>query len=482
MYDPVNFEVASIVDSKSTISTITAMGEEININTSLWHRNQQQSDILLRYLAIPLRENEHSVWLGVDNLENISAYETFTFLTGKIIEPILLTTTALKDLLQQLNHQMVAGNNSAENLYLFEAVNEEDSDDSIDHDNPNEPITALLNQVFEQAQQKQVSDIHLEGNGEKYQIRFRIDGVLHIQKRISRTTGIRLISRLKILAKLDISETRLPQDGQFLFKTNWGDQLEFRIATMPTPTGEKVVLRMQKNSPIKGNFAQLGMSDEQVCHLNKVLTQPQGLILVTGPTGSGKSITLYTVLDKLNSEHKHILTAEDPIEIKLTGIIQTQVNPAINLTFANLLRSFLRLDPDIIMLGEIRDQESAEMAIRASQTGHLVLSTLHTNDATSAIVRLQQFGIQPHEIEKSLLLVIAQRLVRLTCPQCRGRGTECNCQDGYRGRVGIYQFLSWQNQQPHLDFPNLHASAELKVNSRLTDHKEIERVLGCKLD
>ncbi|MFC2553626.1 MAG: GspE/PulE family protein, partial [Rodentibacter sp.] len=215
----------------------------------------------------------------------------------------------------------------------------------------------------------------------------------------------------------------------------------------------------------------------------QALSQPQGLILVTGPTGSGKSISLYTALQWLNTPDKHIMTAEDPIEIELDGIIQSQINPQIGLDFSRLLRSFLRQDPDIIMLGEIRDEESAAMALRAAQTGHLVLSTLHTNDAISAISRLQQLGIKQHEIESSLLLVIAQRLVRKRCRKCRQSSDvpfiqACDCHQGYHGRIGVYQFLHWQQNGYQTDFDNLRQSGLEKVKQGVTDEAEIHRVLG----
>ena len=309
----------------------------------------------------------------------------------------------------------------------------------------------------------------------------RIDGVLQPQPIISKSLANRVISRLKLLAKLDISETRLPQDGRFQFKTTFSDILDFRLSTLPTHWGEKAVLRLQQNKPVQLSFAELGMTQNQQNQFQHALGQPQGLILVTGPTGSGKSISLYTALQWLNTPDKHIMTAEDPVEIELEGIIQTQVNPQIGLDFSRLLRTFLRQDPDIIMLGEIRDEESALMALRAAQTGHLVLSTLHTNDALSAISRLQQLGIQSHEIENSLLLVIAQRLVRKRCLKCSQHFSEsCDCHQGYQGRIGVYQFLQCENNCYQTDFDSLYQSALEKVKDNITDLDEIQRVLGKK--
>ena len=313
-------------------------------------------------------------------------------------------------------------------------------------------------------------------------IRLRIDGVLQLYKTLPTHFSSRLLSRLKLLAKLDISENRLPQDGQFSFTTELNEILDFRVSTLPVQYGEKMVLRLQKNKPTHLDFLSLGFTQAQQEKLLNALKQPQGMILVTGPTGSGKSITLYSALNYLNQSDKHILTAEDPIEIEIEGLIQTQVNHAIQLDFSRLLRTFLRQDPDIIMLGEIRDEESAEIALRAAQTGHLVLSTLHTNDAPSAIERLNQLGIKDYEIKNSLLLVIAQRLVRLICPKCKGKGCQ-ECYQGYKGRIGVFQLFSrvaeqFEKSTACLDYPTLQESAKHKLAENLTDLHEIERVFG----
>ncbi|MFZ7188233.1 GspE/PulE family protein [Avibacterium avium] len=451
-----------------------ADGKQIKIPPHLWEKNRQQKDLLLRYFALPVKEEDHCLWLAIDDLKNLSACETFAFMTGKLIEPVLIDSNELKRILKDLSPQ-VAEDSPILNFYI-------PKNDALpletESENPDEPVIQLLNQIFEQALQKNASDIHIEPQSETLQLRFRVDGVLQCQPTLSEGLAQRIISRLKLLARLDISETRLPQDGRFQFKTHFADVLDFRLSTLPTTYGEKAVLRLQKNKPISLDFTQLGMTETQQRTLQQALSQPQGLILVTGPTGSGKSITLYTALDWLNDTEKHILTAEDPIEITVPGVIQTQINPQIGLDFNRLLRTFLRQDPDIIMLGEIRDSESASIALRAAQTGHLVLSTLHTNDAPSAIARLKQLGIAQYEIENSLLLVIAQRLIRKKCTH----QMPCNCHQGYAGRCGIYQFLQphFENQQfsYQLDFPTLKASGLQKVQQNITDLAELERVLG----
>ena len=459
---------------------VTALnGQLFEIDPQLWQKNRSQQQLLLRYLALPLCENEQTLWLGVDSLTNLSACETFSFLCGKIVEPVLLNPQELKNLLQELVPQT-----QVEEHPLFYSQ----TPDRPIEQKSDEPVIQLLDGIFERALAKQASDIHLEPQSDALQVRFRVDGVLQAQPPISLALATRLSSRLKLLAKLDISETRLPQDGRFHFKTTFSDLLDFRLSTLPTHLGEKAVLRLQQNKPVQLSFAELGMNLTQQETFRQALSQPQGLILVTGPTGSGKSISLYTALQWLNRPEKHIMTAEDPIEIELNGIIQTQINPQIGLDFSRLLRTFLRQDPDIIMLGEIRDEESAAMALRAAQTGHLVLSTLHTNDAPSAASRLLQLGIQQHEIDSSLLLIIAQRLVRKKCQKC-GRNSmdfqpvqTCDCHQGYKGRIGVYQFLQPQLQdQQYLystDFPSLYAAAQSYIQQGITDTAEVARVLG----
>ena len=444
------------------------------ISEHQWQKNCEEKTILLRYLAIPVKEDKKKLWLAIDDLNNLTAYEIFSFIAHKEIEPILISTEELKYLLNELSPKKDIIYETTEIIY-----SENNQQVELDH---NDPVIHLLDELFNYCLQKNVSDIHLEPQKNRFMIRLRVDGVLHIYKTLSLNLASRIISRLKILAKLDISETRLPQDGQFHFKTKISDTLDFRVSTLPTHFGEKIVLRLQKNKPIDLDFLELGFNQNQKTILLDALNQPQGLILVTGPTGSGKSITLYSALSYLNQSEKHILTAEDPIEIEIEGIIQTQVDRGIGLDFSQLLRTFLRQDPDIIMFGEIRDEESAQMALRASQTGHLVLSTLHTNDALSAVERLLQLGIKEFELRNSLQLVIAQRLVRKICTHCQSNGCE-HCYQGYKGRIGVYQLLSkngkeFEKSTACLDFSTLAESAMQKYQENKTNLSEIQRVLG----
>ncbi len=447
------------------------------ISEERWQKNREDNQLLLRYLAIPVKEDDKTLWLALDDENNLNACEIFSFLTHKKIEPVLISSDELKYLLNELSESNGIDNQIDEpQIHLY---HQKKNEELIDYQ---DPIIQLLENIFKYSLQKNVSDIHIEPQQDILVIRLRIDGVLHIYKTISLNIANRIISRIKLLAKLDISETRLPQDGQFYFKTQVNDRLDFRVSTLPTHYGEKIVLRLQKNTPTTLDFLDLGFNQQQKEIFTTALKKPQGLILVTGPTGSGKSITLYSALNYLNQTDKHILTAEDPIEVVIEGIIQTQVNHQIGIDFSQLLRTFLRQDPDIIMLGEIRDKESAEIALRAAQTGHLVLSTLHTNDAPSAIERLLQLGIKEYEIKHSLLLVIAQRLVRKLCLNCQGEGCK-HCFNGYKGRIGIFQSLSknaktFEKETAYLDFSSLYESAKQKVEQSQTNLEEIERVVG----
>lgn len=320
----------------------------------------------------------------------------------------------------------------------------------------------LLNQLFGQALAQRASDIHIEPAPEALRIRLRIDGVLHPRPDLPATIGAPLVARLKVLGSLDIAERRLPQDGQFSVEVN-GSTLSLRIATLPCRGGEKVVLRVLQQVEQALDIGKLGLLPDQLQAFRGALAQPQGLILVTGPTGSGKTVSLYSALQALNRPEVNICSVEDPVEIPLAGINQTQINVRAGLTFQSVLRALLRQDPDIIMVGEIRDAETAEIAIKAAQTGHLVLSTLHTNSTSETLVRLQQMGIARWMISSGLLIVVAQRLVRRLCPWCqqqrgetaglpknlwprplpRWRAPGCErCCGGFSGRLALFEVLA----------------------------------------
>lgn len=324
------------------------------------------------------------------------------------------------------------------------------------------PIIRLLNSLLAKAIQMNASDIHFEVFKHKFIVRFRIDGVLHEVHQLPKNISVLLISRIKVMAKLDIAEKKIPQDGRINLKIA-GREIDVRVSVLPSSHGERAVLRILDKRQAKLELEHLGAQPEIIETLNRLISEPHGIVLVTGPTGSGKTTTLYAAINKLNSLERNILTVEDPIEYDLSGIGQTQVNPKVGMTFAKGLRAILRQDPDVIMVGEIRDQETANTSIEASLTGHLVFSTLHTNNAIGAIIRLRDMGIQPFLLSSSLLGVVAQRLVRRLCDVCKQsyqpdasekawlgdysgiiykpKGCdECN-HFGYKGRVGIYEII-----------------------------------------
>ena len=313
------------------------------------------------------------------------------------------------------------------------------------------PIIRMINALLTQASREQASDIHIEVFEQISVVRFRVDGTLRDVVRPKKALHGALISRIKIMAQLDIAEKRLPQDGRITLRVG-GRPIDVRVSTLPTGHGERAVLRLLDKEAGRLDLAKLGMAADTLGNFDELVKQPHGIVLVTGPTGSGKTTTLYAAMSRLEATTTNIMTVEDPIEYELDGIGQTQVNPKIDMTFAKALRAILRQDPDVIMIGEIRDLETAQIAVQASLTGHLVLATLHTNDAVSAITRLIDMGIEPFLLASSLLGVLAQRLVRCLCPHCRVEKPELgpgwhpvgceHCRNtGYQGRTGLYELL-----------------------------------------
>lgn len=375
--------------------------------------------------------------------------------------------------------------------------------------------TAFLDHTLQQALTLRASDIHFEPGESDFRIRLRVDGVLHSLPPVSPSMANTLVARLKVLGNLDIAERRLPQDGQFTV-TLGGKAISFRIATLPCRYGEKVVLRLLHQVSQALDLRQLGMLPEQLAQFQTALSKPQGLLLVTGPTGSGKTVTLYSALQSRNRVEVNICSVEDPIEIPLAGLNQTQINPRAGLSFQSVLRALLRQDPDIVMVGEIRDGETAEIAIKASQTGHLVLSTLHTNSTSETLTRIQQMGVAPWMLASALTLVVAQRLVRKLCPHCRSKtpgdtlipislwprplplwqSTGCDqCYHGFYGRVALFEVLpvnkalrhaiaagdaasDIQRKARQAGMTTLFESGCLAVEQGLTTQEELLRVLG----
>lgn len=350
-----------------------------------------------------------------------------------------------------------------ESLDLFDLIQELPKPEDLLERQDDAPIIRLLNALLSEAIKEGASDVHIETFEDRVMVRFRVDGVLREVLEPQRVLAPLIVSRIKVMAKLDIAEKRLPQDGRITLRIG-GRAVDVRVSTMPTSHGERVVLRLLDKQSARLDLAQLGMDPKTLSLMQKLIALPHGIILVTGPTGSGKTTTLYAALTALNSYTRNILTVEDPIEYDLTGIGQTQVNHKVNMTFAKGLRAILRQDPDVVMVGEIRDLETAQIAIQASLTGHLVLSTLHTNSAIGAITRLDDMGIEPFLLSSSLVGVLAQRLVRILCPHCKrelpATSAEANtlgvesaliyhpvgctlCKNsGYSGRTGVYELIA----------------------------------------
>ncbi|MBB3103246.1 type II secretion system ATPase GspE [Azomonas macrocytogenes] len=378
------------------------------------------------------------------------------------------------------------------------------------------PIIRLINAILGEAINENASDIHIETFEKRLVVRFRIDGILREIVQPKRELAALLVSRIKVMARLDIAEKRVPQDGRISLRVG-GREVDIRVSTLPSANGERVVLRLLDKQAGRLTLGHLGMSDTDRSRLQEAVVKPHGIILVTGPTGSGKTTTLYASLTTLNDRSRNILTVEDPIEYHLEGIGQTQVNPKVDMTFARGLRAILRQDPDVVMVGEIRDQETADMAVQASLTGHLVLSTLHTNSAIGAVTRLVDMGVEPFLISSSLLAVLAQRLVRVLCNDCKrpyvadaaecallgvdpvaaptlyhAEGCDACRQLGYRGRTGIYELvliddtlrsmihtrLSEQEMIRHARLlgPSIRADGMRKVREGATTLEEVLRV------
>ena len=340
------------------------------------------------------------------------------------------------------------------------------------------PIIRLLNALLTQAAKEGASDIHIEPYERHSSVRFRIDGTLREVVQPHRGLHAALISRLKIMADLDIAEKRLPQDGRISLRLGQR-AIDVRVSTLAGAHGERAVLRLLDKSESRLSLASVGMGGQTLTRFGRLIEQPHGIILVTGPTGSGKTTTLYSALQTLDAQTQNILTVEDPIEYELPGVGQTQVNPKIDLTFAKALRAILRQDPDVIMIGEIRDFETAQIAIQASLTGHLVLATLHTNDACSAVTRLMDMGVEPFLLSSSLLGALAQRLVRRVCPVCSAKGCESCHQTGYQGRTGIFELLSVDAHMREL-IHNQASEAELK-RAALSGGMQLMREDGQRL-
>lgn len=396
-------------------------------------------ELMQRHRVAPLKREHNTLFLGMTNITDQGAIAAISFHTGLHIRPRHITEEKLTSLINAINE------NSAQSILYTQLTNTLSKIPGIKEkpvalEQEDEPVTEFVTELIKDAINKKISDIHIEPYETYCRIRYRCDGLLLEAAHIPLHLFERISTRLKIMAQINIAESRLPQDGRI--QLHWCKQIELRVSTCPTVFGEKIVLRLLSNQITSLNISALGLTESQQALLLSKLHAPQGLILVTGPTGSGKTITLYSTLHYLNHVEKNILSVEDPVEIELAGINQINTNEKIGLTFASVLRTFLRQDPDIIMVGEIRDLETAKIAMQAAQTGHLVLSTLHANSAAETLNRLQVMGIDTYHLISSLSLIVAQRLIRKICLHCKNETTDCNhCYQGYQGRTGLFELL-----------------------------------------
>src|SRR5271170_6812938 len=445
------------------------------VNTDLEAIRLVSDKLLARHRVLPLFRRGKRLFLAVADPTNLHAIDEVKFQSSLAIEAIVVEDDklqkAIDKALEQVDNQMSALNDEADmDLDSLEvSAGDDELDDKIGRDDVEDaPIVRFVNKVMIDAIRRGASDIHFEPFEKMYRVRLRMDGVLKEIAQPPVQLAQKLSARLKVMSRLDIAERRVPQDGRIKMKLSKNRAIDFRVSTCPTLFGEKIVLRILDPAQASLGIDSLGYEPFQRELYTKYLAKPQGMSLVTGPTGSGKTVSLYTGLNILNREDTNISTAEDPAEINLPGVNQVNVNNKVGLTFAAAMRAFLRQDPDVIMVGEIRDLETAEIAIKAAQTGHLVMSTLHTNDAPQTLTRMVDMGVKPYAIATSVSLIIAQRLARRLCSTCKQRidvpaealrkeGFEeadiaagiqifgpkgcTNCTEGYKGRVGIYQVM-----------------------------------------
>ncbi len=430
------------------------------------------TDLVNKYLTIPINRVGSTLIVATCDPTNISAIDDIKFITGYNVEIVVASETMIKETIEKLfdSSSMLEDVLSTFDDSELELVQEEEdlNVSELKKETEDAPVIRLVNHILVDAIRKGASDIHLEPYEKMFRVRYRIDGVLYEVMKPPMKLKNAITSRVKIMSELDIAERRLPQDGRIKMKISKDKTMDFRVSVLPTLFGEKIVLRLLDQSNLQLDMTKLGFEEKPLEQVKEAIYQPYGMVLVTGPTGSGKTTTLYSAISELNKTSDNIMTAEDPVEFNLQGVNQVQIREKINLTFASALRSFLRQDPDIILVGEMRDLETAEISIKAALTGHLVLSTLHTNDAPSTITRLINMGVEPFLIVSSLNLVLAQRLARKLCPSCKepedipvkaliqsgmkeevaaeavcysGRGcNECN-NTGYKGRIALYEVM-----------------------------------------
>ncbi|WP_341936319.1 type IV-A pilus assembly ATPase PilB [Marinimicrobium sp. C2-29] len=501
-----------------------------SLNTEMMPSKLVDQKLIQKHHTLPVVKRGNRLFLAVADPTNLHALDEIKFNTGLNTDPILVEAdklaTAIDRYLNAQDESMGDALGSLDDEALdgleMEGGETEAPKDEGAKEEDEAPIVRFINKILLDAIKKGASDIHFEPYEKTYRVRFRTDGILEEMAKPPTNLATRLAARLKVMSQMDISERRVPQDGRIKMKISKNRAIDFRVNTLPTLFGEKVVLRILDPGSARMGIDALGYEDVQKKLFMDALNQPQGMILVTGPTGSGKTVSLYTGLNILNTSERNISTAEDPVEINLEGINQVQVNARVGLTFAESLRSFLRQDPDIVMVGEIRDLETAEISIKAAQTGHLVLSTLHTNSAPETLTRLLNMGVPAFNVATSVSLIIAQRLARRLCKSCKKPATDipdeilteegfdeigiprnelelyhpvgcAQCTKGYKGRVGVYEVvritptiaslimeggnsIQIAKAAREAGFNNLRTSALRKAAQGLTSLEEANRV------
>ncbi len=487
-------------------------------------------NVAMKHMVIPVNRAGATLIVAMSDPSNIFAIDELKFLTQYNIEPVVASEGAIDEAIERYYNkgpdlsEMLEEFGTGLDDVDFEMGSGEDMN-VVDLENQagEAPVVKLCNAILLSAIKKGASDIHIEPYEKSFRVRFRIDGILHEEMRPPLRMRNAMTSRLKIMSSLDIAERRLPQDGRIKLKIGKNKEMDFRVSVLPGLFGEKIVLRLLDKSNLQLDMTKLGFEDEPLRHFKEAISKPYGMVLVTGPTGSGKTTTLYSGLSELNKVTTNISTAEDPVEFNLGGINQVQMHEEIGLNFAAALRSFLRQDPDIIMVGEIRDFETAEIAVKAALTGHLVLSTLHTNDAPSTVQRLLNMGVEPFLVASSVNVIVAQRLARRICSDCKVpaekhpealgklgmtadqlatiqpmRGAGCGtCGDtGYKGRVALYEVMpfteelkeltlqgvsatEFKAEMIQLGFPTLRMAGISKIIEGVTTPEE---VLRCTVD
>jgi type IV pilus assembly protein PilB len=484
-------------------------------------------ELISKHHVLPLFKRGGRLFVGMSDPTNTAALDEIKFHTNLVVEPILVDEETIKRTLEQWMASqdslgsIIDDSEGLDNLDVSSGDDDAMGDSGIDAKGDDTPVVKFINKVLIDAIRRGASDIHFEPYETDYRVRLRIDGILKQVAKAPVKLSQRIAARLKVMSQLDIAEKRVPQDGRIKLNLSKTRQIDFRVSTLPTLFGEKIVLRILDGSAAKMGIEKLGYEADQQKLFIDAIHKPYGMVLVTGPTGSGKTVSLYTALGILNDEVRNISTVEDPVEIRLPGVNQVQQNVKRGMTFAAALRSFLRQDPDVIMVGEIRDLETAEIAVKAAQTGHMVLSTLHTNDAPQTISRLMNMGIAPYNITSSVSLVIAQRLARRLCSNCKRQSEPLpdhallaegytadevhaginlfepvgcgECTGGYKGRTGIYEVMPMTDEIQAIILQggnamqiaeaaqksgvrNLRQSALLKARNGLTSLAEINRV------